>query len=167
VRGEVEDALGGWHARYLKKSDEEITPDVSATNFRIVCHHGSCRSGSWEESMGHVADVRQPTSHDDSVSYDGVDSEVKGQDWPLARCAGHRVGARPEAAQVPRRRHAGPRPPAGPPPEPVRPETAGETPQGPASTTRATKPDQKSWNFNESEQDFGEKKNPPKPHASP
>jgi hypothetical protein len=27
--------------------------------------------------MGHVADVRQPTSHDDSGSYDGDDSEVK------------------------------------------------------------------------------------------
>jgi hypothetical protein len=27
--------------------------------------------------MGHVADVRQPTSHDDSGSYDGGDSEVK------------------------------------------------------------------------------------------
>jgi hypothetical protein len=27
--------------------------------------------------MGHVADVRQPTSHDDSGNYDGGDSEVK------------------------------------------------------------------------------------------
>jgi hypothetical protein len=27
--------------------------------------------------MGHVADVRQPTSHDDPGSYDGGDSEVK------------------------------------------------------------------------------------------
>jgi hypothetical protein len=27
--------------------------------------------------MGHVADVRQPTSHDDSGSHDGGDSEVK------------------------------------------------------------------------------------------
>jgi hypothetical protein len=51
--------------------------------------------------------------------------------------------------------------------EPVRPETAGETPQGPASTTRATRPNQKSWDFDEDKQDFGEKKNPPKPHASP
>jgi hypothetical protein len=31
----------------------------------------------------------------------------------------------------------------------------------------ATKPDQKSWDFDESEQDFGEKRNPPKPHAGP
>jgi hypothetical protein len=27
--------------------------------------------------MGHVADVRRPTSHDDLGSYDGGDSEVK------------------------------------------------------------------------------------------
>jgi hypothetical protein len=51
--------------------------------------------------------------------------------------------------------------------EPVCLETAGKTSQDPASTTRATKPDQKSWDFDESEQDFGEKRNPPKPHASP
>jgi hypothetical protein len=51
--------------------------------------------------------------------------------------------------------------------EPAHPETAGRTSQDPASTTRATKPDQKSWDFDESEQDFGEKENPPKPHANP
>jgi hypothetical protein len=33
--------------------------------------------------------------------------------------------------------------------------------------TLATKPDQKSWDFDEDKQDFGEKRNPPKPHASP
>jgi hypothetical protein len=78
VREEVGDALGGWHTRYLKKSDEGITLDVSITNFRIECHCGSCLSGSWEESMGHVAaGVRQPTSHDDSRSYGGGDFEVK------------------------------------------------------------------------------------------
>jgi hypothetical protein len=71
------DALGSEHARYLKKSGEGVTPDVSVTNFRIMCHRGGCRSGSWEELMGHVADVRQPTSHDDSGSYDGGGSEVK------------------------------------------------------------------------------------------
>jgi hypothetical protein len=51
--------------------------------------------------------------------------------------------------------------------EPARLETAGRTSQDPASTTRATKPDQKSWDFDESEKDFGEKRNLPKPHASP
>jgi hypothetical protein len=32
---------------------------------------------------------------------------------------------------------------------------------------KAFEPSQKSWDFDESEQDFGEEKNPPKPHASP
>jgi hypothetical protein len=31
----------------------------------------------------------------------------------------------------------------------------------------ATEPDQKSWDFDEDEQDFDEKRNPLKPHASP
>jgi hypothetical protein len=35
------------------------------------------------------------------------------------------------------------------------------------SRIRAAKPDRKSWDFEESEQDFGEKRNPSKPHASP
>jgi hypothetical protein len=39
--------------------------------------------------------------------------------------------------------------------------------QNTTSRIRVTKPDQKSWDLDESEQDFGEKRNPPKPHASP
>jgi hypothetical protein len=31
----------------------------------------------------------------------------------------------------------------------------------------STKSDQKPWDFDEDEQDLGEKRNPPKPHASP
>jgi hypothetical protein len=73
----VGDALGSEHARHLKKSGEGVTPDVSVTNSHIMCHRGGCRSGSWEELMGHVADVCQPTSDDDSGSYDGGDSEAK------------------------------------------------------------------------------------------
>jgi hypothetical protein len=33
--------------------------------------------------------------------------------------------------------------------------------------TRSTKSNQRPWDFDEDEQNFGEKKNPPKPHASP
>jgi hypothetical protein len=51
--------------------------------------------------------------------------------------------------------------------EPARPETAWRTPQGLASTTRSTKSNRRTWDFDEDEQDFGEKKNPLKPHASP
>jgi hypothetical protein len=82
-------------------------------------------------------------------------------------CAGHRVGTRPEAAQVSRRQPAGSRPPAGSHLEPARPEMAGGALRNVSSKTRATEPGQKSWDFDESEQDFGEKRNPPKPHASP
>jgi hypothetical protein len=65
------------HARYLKRSGEGVTPDVSVTDFCVVCQRSGCRSGSWEELMGHVANVCQPTSHDDSGSYGGGDSKVK------------------------------------------------------------------------------------------
>jgi hypothetical protein len=51
--------------------------------------------------------------------------------------------------------------------EPARPEAVGGTPQDLTLVIGATKPDQKSWDFDEDEQDFGEKKNLPKPHASP
>jgi hypothetical protein len=103
--------------------------------------------------MGHVADVCRPTPHDDPRSYGEGDSEVK--------------ATRPEAAQFPKRQRVGSWSPAGSSPEPVRPEMAGKTPQGPASTIRSTKLSRRSWDFDEDEQDFGEKKNPPKPHASP
>jgi hypothetical protein len=72
----VGDALGSEYAQYLKKRGEGVTPDISVTNFRIVSHHSGCRSESWEELMGHITDVRRPTSHDDSGSYDCGDSEV-------------------------------------------------------------------------------------------
>jgi hypothetical protein len=51
--------------------------------------------------------------------------------------------------------------------EPAHLEMAEGTPQDSTSMTRATKLDQKSWDIDEDEQDFGEKRNPPKPHASP
>jgi hypothetical protein len=51
--------------------------------------------------------------------------------------------------------------------EPARPETAGNAPQDLTSRPMASGPEQESWDFDEDEQDFGEKKNPPKSHASP
>jgi hypothetical protein len=44
---------------------------------RIVGNRCGCRSESWEELMGRVADVCQSTPHDDPGSYEGGDSEVK------------------------------------------------------------------------------------------
>jgi hypothetical protein len=57
--------------------------------------------------------------------------------------------------------------PAGPVLEPVRPETADDTPRDLTSTSITSRPDNGSWDFNGNEQDFGEDKNPPKPHANP
>jgi hypothetical protein len=68
--------------------------------------------------------------------------------WPLAHSAGHIVGARPEVAQVLRRQHTGSR-------------------RDLALKLATSRPDQESWDFDKDEQDFGEKKNPRKPHANP
>jgi hypothetical protein len=89
------------------------------------------------------------------------------QDRPLARYTGRRMGTRPEAAQFPKRQRTGSRPPAGSFLEPARPEMAGGALRNATSRTGATEPDQKSWDFDEDMRDFGEKRNPPKPHASP
>jgi hypothetical protein len=51
--------------------------------------------------------------------------------------------------------------------EPARLETAGRTPQDLTSRPTASKSDKESWDFDEDEQDLSEKRNPPKPHASP
>jgi hypothetical protein len=46
-------------------------------------------------------------------------------------------------------------------------ETAGNTPQDLTSRPIASESNKESWDFDEDGQDFGEKKNPPKPHANP
>jgi hypothetical protein len=51
--------------------------------------------------------------------------------------------------------------------EPTRPETAGEAPGDLASRLTVSEPDEESWDFNGNKQDFGDEKNPPKPHANP
>jgi hypothetical protein len=51
--------------------------------------------------------------------------------------------------------------------EPARLKTAGEVPQDLASKPTTSRPDEESWDFDGNEQDFGEEKNPPKPHANP
>jgi hypothetical protein len=51
--------------------------------------------------------------------------------------------------------------------ESVRPETAGDTPRDLTSRATTSKPDEESWDFDGNVQDFGEEKNPPKPHANP
>jgi hypothetical protein len=159
----VGDARGSKLARYLKKSGEGITPDDSVTNFRVVCHHGSCHSGSWEELVRHVADTRIMTREVMTVMIPKSNDKT-----------GHRRTTPATAGEQDpkRRKFPGGGTPArgcqpGRPLEPACPEMAGGTVRNPASTTRTTKPDRKPWDFDESGRDFGEKRNPPKPHASP
>jgi hypothetical protein len=59
------------------------------------------------------------------------------------------------------------RSPAGSVSEPAHPETAGNTPQDLTSRLIASESNKESWDFDEDKQDFGEKRNPPKPHHSP
>jgi hypothetical protein len=117
--------------------------------------------------MGCVADECQSTPHDDSGSYDGGDSEVKMTRPAAGALCRPQRGTRPEAAQVPRKQHAGSRPPAGLSLEPVHLKTAGGIPRDLASKPATFRPNQESWDFDKNEQDFGEEKNPPKPHANP
>jgi hypothetical protein len=58
-------------------------------------------------------------------------------------------------------------PPAGSDREPARLETAKEVPRDLASKPAISRPNEESWDFDGNEQDFGEEKNPPKPHANP
>jgi hypothetical protein len=44
---------------------------------------------------------------------------------------------------------------------------AGNTSRDLSSRPTTPRPDEESWDFDENEQDFGEEKNPPKPHANP
>jgi hypothetical protein len=44
---------------------------------------------------------------------------------------------------------------------------AGEVPRDLASKPATSRPDGEPWDFDENEQDFGEEKNSPKPHANP
>jgi hypothetical protein len=46
-------------------------------------------------------------------------------------------------------------------------ETAGGVPRDLASKPATSRPDKESWDFDRNEQDFGEERNPPKPHANP
>jgi hypothetical protein len=65
------------------------------------------------------------------------------------------------------RHAAAEQPPAGSNLEPARLETAGGVPCNLASKPATSRPYKESWDFDEDEEDFGEKKNPPKPHANP
>jgi hypothetical protein len=44
---------------------------------------------------------------------------------------------------------------------------AGDIPRDLTLRPATSRPDKESWDFNGNKQDFGEEKNPPKPHANP
>jgi hypothetical protein len=91
----------------------------------------------------------------------GRNATVRGQVEPRSSPRGSKFqGAGP-------RRAAAWRLLAGSVSEPAHPETAGNTPQDLTSRPITSKSNKESWDFDENKQDFGEKKNPPKPHANP
>jgi hypothetical protein len=122
-------ALGHGRAQYLKGSGEGDSPRRFGNHPHIVGNRCGCRSGSWEELMGRVADVCQSAPHDDLGSYDGGDSKVKmirpatGALRRLQRGIKTRSGTSSEG--VAHRLATAKRPPAGLNLEPARLETAG------------------------------------------
>jgi hypothetical protein len=126
-------ALGHGHAQHLKRSDEGDHPRHFGNHPHIVCHRCGCRSGSWEESMGRVADVYPSAPHDDSGSYDGGDSEIKMTRLATAalRWPRHRDGTRSgtSSKEVASQLVIAQRPLVGSNLEPARLETAGGVPR--------------------------------------
>jgi hypothetical protein len=121
--------------------------------------------------MGCVADVCQSAPHDDPGNYDGGDSEVK-----MIRLAtgtlrrpqhGIKTRSGTSSKGVAHRLATAEQPPAGLDLEPARLETAGGVPRGLTSRPVTSGPDKESCDFDGNKQDFGEERNPPKPHANP
>jgi hypothetical protein len=121
--------------------------------------------------MGHDADIYQSALYDDLGSYDGGDSEVK-----MTRLATDAL-RRPQRGIKTRSGTSSKgaaswlatakQPPVGSNLEPAHLETARGVPRNLASKPATSRPDKESWDFDGNEQDFGEEKNPPKPHANP
>jgi hypothetical protein len=121
--------------------------------------------------MGRAADVCQIAPRDNSGSNDGGDPEVQvtrqvavALHWPQ-RGIRAQSGTSSEGAAC--RLTAAWRSPIGSDLEPARLETAGGVPRDLASKPTTSRSDKESWDFDGNEQDFGEEKNPPKPHANP
>jgi hypothetical protein len=115
--------------------------------------------------MGHDVDDRRPAPYDDSGSYGDDDSKAK-----VTRPAtgalhqpqrGNEIRSSASSQEASRRlvvRHfRGPQPGH---------HQSRSIPRRPEEL-REARLSRRSWDFDEDEQDFGEKRNPPKPHASP
>jgi hypothetical protein len=115
--------------------------------------------------MGRVTDVCRPTPHDDSRSYGEGDSKVKVTrlvTGTLCRpLRGNKIQRGASSQEASRRlvvrRFRGPQPGH---------HQSRFIPRRPEEL-RETRLSRRSWDSDKDEQDFGEKRNPPKPHASP
>jgi hypothetical protein len=122
--------------------------------------------------MGCATNVCQTAPHDDSGSYDdGTDPKVQATrpvpvalHWPRR---GIRARSSTSSQGAAYRLAAAWQPPAGSNLESARLEMARGVPRDLASKPATSRPDEESWDFDGSEQDFNEEKNPPKPHAYP
>jgi hypothetical protein len=121
-------------------------------------------------SMGHIADASLIPSRDVLRNHYGgrrvkMTGRVTGALRRPQRGIKTRSGTSSKGAAY--RLATARRPPAGLDLEPARLETAGGVPRDSASKPATSRPDKESWDFDGNEQDFGEEKNPPKPHPNP
>jgi hypothetical protein len=120
--------------------------------------------------MGCIADVCQSTPHDDSGSYDGGDSEVKMIRLATGALRRPRRGIRTRNGKssegAVHRLATAEQLPAGLDLELAHLETARGVPRNSTSRPVTSRPDKESWDFDGNKQDFGEERNPPKPHAA-
>jgi hypothetical protein len=110
-----------------------------------------CHSGLWGELMGRVADICQPTQHDDSESNCGGKSEVKMTRQDIAALCWLQHGSETQSGTSSK---GPPSPPRGCTAtvnqiclEPARLEAAEEAPRDLASRSTTSGLDDESWDF--------------------
>jgi hypothetical protein len=121
-------------------------------------------------SMGHFADASLISSHDVLWNHHGgrIVKMTRQDAGALRRPQrGTRTRSGTSSKGATHRLETAGQPPAGLDLEPARLETAGGVPRNLTSKPATSRPDKESWDFDGNKQDFGEEKNPPKPHANP
>jgi hypothetical protein len=121
-------------------------------------------------SMGHSADASLILSHDVSWNHYGSRRvKVTRRDTDALHRPQRGIKTRSGASSegVAHRLATAKRPPAGLNLEPARLEKAGGVPRDLAPKSATSRSDKESWDFDGNEQDFGEEKNPLKPHTNP
>jgi hypothetical protein len=121
-------------------------------------------------SMGHFADASLISSRDVLWNhYGGRIVKMTRQDAGALRRPqrGIRTRSGTSSKGAAHRLATAEQQPAGLDLEPARLEMAGGVPRYLTLKPATPRPDRESWDFNGNKQDFGEEKNPPKPHANP